>query len=155
MRSHKLVAAVTAVISLMVLVPSGAIARKHPSPGGRCAVSMEAAPRAIVSGDVVTVFGRLRCVNQANAAGQEVRLFHHLLGSPGFSFVQSTTTDANGFYEIAGADGVIETNRSFYVRSHGARSATKRVWVAERVTLSGPPEGQLLTGFANRVTFTA
>jgi hypothetical protein len=45
-------------------------------------------------------------------------------------------------------------NRQFYVRSHGARSATKHVWVAAQVTLAGPTEGQLLTGSPNRVTFT-
>jgi hypothetical protein len=154
MRSRKLVAAVTAVISLLVLVPSSAFARGHRGFDGRCAIRMNVAPREIVAGDQVIVFGRLRCVNKANAAGQEVKLFHHLLGSPGFSFVQSTTTDSGGFYEIANADAVVETNRSFYVLSHGARSATKRVWVAAQVTLSGPTEGQLLTGFANRVTFT-
>lgn len=154
MRSRKLISAITAVISLLVLVPSSAFARKHPSPNGRCAINMNVAPREIVAGESVIVFGRLRCAHHANAASQEVKLFHHLLGSPGFSFVQSTTTDANGFYELANADGVVETNRSYYVRSHGARSATKRIRVAAQVTLSGPTEGQLLTGFANRVTFT-
>lgn len=154
MRSRKLIPAITAVISLLVLVPSSAFARKHPSPNGRCAINMNVAPRPIVAGDQVVIFGRLRCVNQANAANQEVKLFHHLAGLPGFNFVQSATTDANGFYEIANADGVVETNRSWYVRSHGARSATKRIRVAAQVTLSGPTEGQLLTGFPNRVTFT-
>jgi hypothetical protein len=154
MRSRKLTTAITAVISLLVLVPSSAFARKHPGPNGRCAINVNVAPREIVAGEPVIVFGRLRCANQANAASQEVKLFHHLLGSPGFSFVQSTTTDANGFYEIANADGVVETNRSWYVRSHGARSATKRIRVAAQVTLSGPTAGQLLTGFVNRVTFT-
>jgi phage protein U len=40
------------------------------------------------------------------------------------------------------------------VRSHGARSATKRIRVAAQVTLSGSTEGALLTGYPNRVTFT-
>jgi hypothetical protein len=154
MRSQKLTTAIAAVISLLVLAPSSAFARKHPSPNGRCAININVAPREIVAGEPVIVFGRLRCANQANAANQEVKLFHHLLGSPGFSFVQSTTTDANGFYELANVDGVVETNRSWYVRSHGARSGVKRVRVTAQVTLSGPTEGQLLTGFANRVTFT-
>jgi hypothetical protein len=154
MRSRKLVPAVVAVISLFVLAPSSAFAHKHRNLSGRCALNMNVAPRQIVAGDQAIVFGRLRCANPANAAGREVKLFHHLLGSPGFAFVQSTTTDSRGFYEIPGADGAIETNRSFYVRSHGARSATRRLWVAAEVTLAGPPEGQLSTGFPNRVTFT-
>jgi hypothetical protein len=154
MRSWKLVPAVTAVISLLVLVPSSASARKHPSPNGRCAINITVAPRQIVAGEPIAIFGQLRCANPANAAGREVKLFHHLIGVGGFSFVQSVTTDAHGFYVISPADAVVETNRSFYVRSMGARSATKHVRVAAQVTLSGPTAGQLLTGFANRVTFT-
>jgi phage protein U len=160
MRSRKLVPAATAVISLLVLMPSSAFARRHHHHhhhhrfGGHCALSMNVAPRKIVAGDQVVVFGHLRCANPADGVGQEVKLFHHLLGSPGFTFVQSTTTDSGGFYEIVGADGAVESNRSFYVRSHRARSATKRVWVAAQVTITGPTEGQLFTGFPNRVTFT-
>jgi hypothetical protein len=154
MRSRKLTTVITAVISLLVLAPSSALAHKHPSRHGRCVVSVDVSPHEIVAGDPVVVFGRLRCFGPASAANQEVKLFHHLLGSPGSSFVQSTTTDAHGFYEIANADGVVETDRSYYVISHGARSAAKRIRVEAQVSLSGPPEGQLLTGFANRVTFT-
>ena len=66
----------------------------------------------------MVIFGRLRCANPANAAGREVRLFHHLIGQGGgFSYVQSATTDAAGFYVISRADGVVETNRSWYVRA--------------------------------------
>lgn len=154
MRSRTLIPAVTAVISLLALVPSSALARKHPSPSGRCVVSMQVAPRQIVAGDPVVIFGRLRCVNRTSAAGQEVVLYHHLTGLPGFTLVQSTTTDAHGFYEFGRADGVIETNRAFFVRSHGARSATKPLRVAAQATLSGSSEGALLTGYPNRVTFT-
>ncbi|HEX4837178.1 MAG TPA: hypothetical protein VFV03_01435 [Solirubrobacteraceae bacterium] len=153
MRSLRFVPAVTAVISL-VLVPSSALARRHPSPNGRCAINIHVVPREIVAGDQVVIFGRLRCVNPASAANQEVKLFHHLAGTPGFTFVQSTITDVHGFYVLYRADGVVETNRSWYVRSLGARSAARRIRVAAQVTLSGPPEGQLFTGFANRVTFT-
>jgi hypothetical protein len=49
---------------------------------------------------------------------------------------------------------VVETNRSWYARALSARSATKRIRVAAAVTLSGPTEGQLLTGYPNRATFT-
>jgi hypothetical protein len=115
---------------------------------------MTVAPRQIVAGEPIVIFGQLLCANQADAAGREVVLYHHLAGIGGFGIVQSVTTDANGFYSIAPADGVVETDRSFYVRSLGARSATKHVRVAAQVTLSGPTEGQLFTGFPNRVTFT-
>jgi hypothetical protein len=154
MRSRKLIPAVAAVISLLAIAPSSALARKHRGHGGRCAVSINVVPRQIVAGEPVVIFGRLRCHRRADAAGAQVRLFHHLLGTPGFTFVQSVTTDAHGFYLISRADGSVETDRSWYVRALGARSATKGIRVAATVTLSGPPEGPLLTGFPNKVTFT-
>jgi hypothetical protein len=154
MHSRKLTTAITAAIALLVLVPSSAFARKHPSRNGGCAISVDVSPHEIVAGDQIVAFGRLRCFQPANAANQEVKLFHQLVGLPGSSFVQSTTTDAHGFYEIVDADGAVETNRSYYVRSHGAHSAAKPIRVEAQVTLSGPTEGQLFTGFPNRVTFT-
>lgn len=157
MRSYKPAAAGFAAIALLMGAPSGAWAHKHPSPNGRCHVSIEVAPRQITAGDPVVIFGRLACRRGAQVAGQTVKLYHHLIGSRsfGFTYVQSTTTDARGFYEFSRADGVVETNRAWYVRSHGARSADRRIRVAAQVSLAGPPEGsQLLTGPANRVTFT-
>ncbi|HEY7961241.1 MAG TPA: hypothetical protein VID29_04885 [Solirubrobacteraceae bacterium] len=138
-----------------MLIPAGALALKHPSPRGRCRVSIEVAPREITAGDPVVIFGRLTCRTPAAQAGQTVRLYHHLSRLPGFTYVQSTTTDARGFYEFARADGVVETNRAWYVRSHGAQSARRAIRVAAQVSLSGPAEGtQILTGPANKVTFT-
>jgi hypothetical protein len=156
MRSVKLVPAIAAAISLLMLMPAGALARKHPSPNGRCRISIDVAPREITAGDPVVIFGRLTCREGAVQAGQTVLLYHHLLRRGfGFTYVQSTTTDAHGFYEFARADGVVESNRAWYVRSHGASSARKAIKVAARVTLSGPAEGaQLLTGPANKVTFS-
>jgi hypothetical protein len=153
MRSRMTIPATMAVISLLALVPASASAHKHPSPSGRCGISLQA-PAHIAAGEEVLIFGRLRCLNPANAAHQEVRLFHHVWGLPGFTYVQNVKTDAAGFYAITRADGVIETNRSWYVRARGARSATKHLHVSAQVTLSGPAEGQLSTGFPNRVTFT-
>jgi len=156
MRPGKLVAAAVAVTSLLALAPAGASALKHPSPNGRCRIDINVAPREITAGDPVVIFGRLLCVRRANDANQTVRLYHHLRGGlPGFTYVQSTTTDANGFYEFARADGVVETNRVWYVRSRGAQSGRKGVRVAAEVTLVGPPEGtQVLTGPTNAVKFT-
>jgi hypothetical protein len=145
-------AALTAIAMLLLLSPAAALAHKHS--GGRCRVSIEVAPPAITAGDPVVVFGRLLCAG-GGEAGQTVRLYHHLVGLPGFTYVQRTKTDANGFYELARADGVVETNRAWFVRSHGAQSASKRIRVAAQIGLNGPAEGsQLLTGPANKVTFT-
>jgi hypothetical protein len=121
---------------------------------GGCRIDINVAPREITAGDPVTIFGRLACRGHSEA-GQVVKLFHHVDGSFGFTYVQSTTTAAHGFYAFNRADGLVVSNRSWYVRSAGAQSAAKRIKVAADVTLSGPAEGsQLLTGRANHVTFT-
>lgn len=152
MRSFRLAPAIVAAASLLALAPAGASAHKHPSPSGRCRIDINA-PREISAGEPVVAFGRLRCVHRANAAGQTVKLFEHSFGTPGYRLVQSASTDAHGFYELTQPD--VTGNSSFYVRSHGAQSARRRVRVEAQVTLSGPPEGtQLLTGAPNKVTFT-
>jgi hypothetical protein len=147
--------AVSATISSLALLATGAYAFKHPSPGGRCRIGIEVVPRRITEGEPVVIFGRLVCRGRASAADQVVRLFHHIPSAPGFTEVQSTTTDAHGFYQFQRADGVVETNRIWHVRAHGAASANKGVRVAAQVTLNGPPEGtQIFTGPAGKITFT-
>lgn len=153
MRNRYLTVAVAAAASLLALAPAGASAHKHSNPSGRCSVDLNVAPRQITAGDSVVAFGRLHCTRPANAAGQTVQLFEHAHGTPGYTLAQSTSTDARGFYELTQAG--VQSDSSFYVRSHRAQSGRRHVRVAAQVTLSGPPEGaQLLTGRPNQVTFT-
>ncbi|HEV2998401.1 MAG TPA: hypothetical protein VGX16_04795 [Solirubrobacteraceae bacterium] len=154
MRIRRLTPIAATAAALLALIPASAQAFKHPGPGG-CHVNINVAPREITAGDPVVIFGRLRC-RRAVAAGQTVELFHHLRGGPpGFTYVQSVHTDANGFYEFSRADGVVDSNRAWYVLADGARSARRAIRVAAQVTLAGPPEGtQILTGVAGAVTFT-
>lgn len=154
MRFLRLTVAVTA-LSMALALPAGASAFRHPSPNGRCHIGIEVAPRLITAGDPVVVWGKLVCNRPGAAADKVVRLFHHLHGVPGFTYVQSTTTNVNGLYEFENADSPVETNRLFRVRSQGAQSANRAVRVEAEVNLAGPPEGtQLYTGQANAVTFT-
>ena len=162
MRSRTLIP--TLALAAMLLTPiaaasassgraGGRQATRHPSPNGRCSVNINVAPRQISSGDSVVVFGQLRCRPARLAAGQTVTLLQRTVEAPGYGPVQTTTTGPLGFYELT-LPGV-SANSSFFVRSHGAASGRRTVKVAAEVTLSGPPEGtQLLTGVANRVTFT-
>jgi hypothetical protein len=172
MRSIKLAPALPAAATLLALVAAGAAAagaagggsvlgraaRKHPRPNGRCDVNINVAPRLITTGDTLVAFGALRCHGRLGrsplaVASQRVKLLQHTTGTPGFTIVQTTTTDAGGRYEFTVAG--VSANSAFYVRSHGAASGRRAVRVAAAVTLSGPPEGtQLLTGPASKVTFT-
>lgn len=153
MRSFRLVPAIVAAASLLAPTVAGARQHKHPNPSGRCNVALNVAPRQITAGDPVIAFGRLNCTRRVNVAGQTVQLFEHVRGTPGYAPAQSTTTDARGFYEMTQPG--VQSDSSFYVRSHRAQSARRHVRVAAQVTLAGPPEGtQLFTGRPNGVTFT-
>jgi hypothetical protein len=154
MRFGRVALACAVATSSLAVLKTGASGFRHPNPNGRCRVSIDVVPRQITAGEPVTIFGRLLCRRQVRAANRVVRLFHHFPDTPGFTFVQSTTTDAQGFYLFQRADGIVYSNRVWHVISHGAQSANRRIRVAAQVTLSGPPEGtQILTGPANKVTF--
>jgi hypothetical protein len=154
MRFRKLApAAIVATVLLVLVAPVGASAHRHPSPGRRCRINLDVAPRLTTAGDPVVAFGRLFCARRVNSAGQTVEFFEHSFGTPGYTLVQSTMTGPLGFYELTQSG--VETNSSFYVRAHGAQSGRRHVRVAAQVTFNGPPEGtQLLTGSQNAVTFT-
>lgn len=156
MRSQRMALAIAIAMALMTLVATADArpARRILFPG-RCRINIEVAPRQITAGDPVTIFGKLTCRRHRGEAGTVVKLFHHLPDSFGYSYVQSTRTDAHGFYEFQRADGVVDSNRSWAVSARGTHSAGKRIRVAAQVTLSGPAAGtQLLTGRPNAVTFT-
>jgi hypothetical protein len=158
MRLRRLIPLACAVAGALypTLPTTAASAFKHPSPSGRCRVSIQT-PVRITAGESATIFGRLACQGRgrASAADRVVRLFRHVPGTPGFTLIQSTTTDTQGFYQLPLAAGVVETDSVWHVRSHGAESANRVIRVAAQVTLVGPPEGtQILTGEANKVTFT-
>jgi len=150
-------------LALIALTPAVASAHRIHRPrlpfGGPHRITIHAQPDPIVAGDPVVVFGRLL------GRGDEDRLvvlYHRAAGSPlGFVPVQTTRTDASGAYEFARADGLVETNRQWYVASDDAVSRIVNERVAALVTLSvsGPngqpePDGSVLeTGRGYVYTF--
>jgi hypothetical protein len=157
MRSVRLIPILAAAAALLSPAPTawanGRDAGKHPSPNGRCAINLNVAPHQITAGDSVVAFGQLRCRDQSHAGGQTVSLLERATAAPGFDVVQTSTTNAQGFYEFTVIG--LEANSEFFVRSHGAASARRTVKVGAQVTLSAPPEGtQIFTGRSSRVTFT-
>jgi hypothetical protein len=152
MRLRSLIVAAAAAVAL--LVPSAASARKHASSAG-CNININVAPRLIEASETALIFGRLRCHGKGGkaAAGKTVRLMQAPTGSGEFHVVQTTSTDSHGFYELALSG--IEFNSAFFVGSRGVRSSRRVVNVLAHVMLAGPPDGsQLLTGAANKVTFS-
>lgn len=155
MRFRGITPALAALMGALAIAPSSASAFRHPSPLGRCRLSIKLAPKVITAGDWITIWGQLSCRAPASAANQTVKLFEHVPGTPGITYVQSVSTNANGEYVIEKAGGDVTTNRFFSVRSHGAQSGWRKVLVQAEVNLSGPAEGsQLYTGPKNAVTFS-
>jgi hypothetical protein len=140
--------AIAAVCAFTALVPGSASAARV---AARHRVTINVAPRTITVGDPVVIFGRLI---RPNPSGQVVHLFHHVPGVPGFQLVQNTTTDSVGAYEFSRADGVVDTNRTWFVTSDGSFSRSVRERVYAQVTLMGPTDTNLLTGGGHPYTFT-
>lgn len=118
------------------VTPGVASAAPHHNRG----LTIAAIPRTIVAGDPVLIYGRL---NADPVAGQTIILYHHVNGqSTGYSKVGETKTLAGGIYIFPRADGVVETNRSWFVREaglHGVHSRTVYERVAALVTAAANP----------------
>jgi hypothetical protein len=137
---------------VLVLAPAAAQARRHPSPNGRHNISIATSDNPVVAGDQLAIFGRLRGPNNGNRV---VVLWHRINPRRFFSPIQRTRTDAHGFYAFLRPNGVVNTNRNWYVKSLRARSRTVHEKVFSLVTLSGPADGSNLeTGPAHKVTFS-
>jgi hypothetical protein len=121
-----------ALCALVAVIPAAATAAPHHNRG----LTINATPNPINAGDGVLVYGQL---NGSPLGGQQIILWHHLNGSgKGFTRVQSTTTNSVGFYYFARADGVVLTNREWYVTLAGDRavhSRTIKEYVAALVSL--------------------
>ncbi len=142
---------VVVAVALVALPAQDAFARKHAARNGN-QISIKVSENPVVAGDQLAIFGRL---TGANAGGRQVVLWHRINPRARFTPVQTTSTDANGYYLFDRQPGVVDSNRNWYVKSSGARSRTVHERVYAAVTLSGPPEGStLLSGPAHRTTFT-
>ncbi len=125
-------------------------------------VSIRAVPDPSTEGVPVTISGG---VSGRGRAGASVVLWHRLLTSHRFTRVSFTRANSSGRYTFFRADGVVSTNRQWYVvvDGHFSRVLSERVHalvtlnvsdtapaVGEKVTLVRPrePVPQRRTGFA-------
>ncbi len=151
MRVRLILLAVLAA-SLALALPTAASAKRHRHnpPRHNHGLTIAAAPNPISTGEPVLIYGQL---NTADHAGKQITLWHHISRTHGgFTVVQRTTTDANGFWSISRAPGVVTTNRSWFAKaSTGVHSRTVAERVHATVTLD-QPAGALQT--ATPITFT-
>jgi hypothetical protein len=111
------------------IVPALAAAAPQHNHGLTIAVT----PNPIIAGEHVTIYGQLK---GPGSAGQTIRLFHRINPNRSFTVISKTTTNGAGFYEFTRAEGVVQTNRSWFVRGPGAtHSRTVHERVAALVSL--------------------
>lgn len=115
------------VALLAVMLPATAGAAPRHNHG----LTINATPNPILAGEGVLVYGQL---NAAPVAGETIVLYHHVAGShQGFTPIGRTTTDSHGFYEFPRPDGLVQTNRAWFVRELGGQHVHSRT-VFERVS---------------------
>lgn len=137
-------ASLLAMLVAAALPAVGSAAPKH-----NHGLTISATPNPIVTGDQVLIYGQL---NLKHPAGRLIVLFHRINPASHFSPIQATHTDALGFYEFHRADGVVTTNRNWYVLGpNGSHSRTVHELVSAEVTLAASSA----TGDTNhKLTFT-
>jgi hypothetical protein len=97
-------------------------------------LTIHAVPHSIIAGEAVLIYGQLKGPDHA---GQVIRLYHRINPNPFFSVIGTTRTNANGQYEFVRPDGIVLTNRSWFVRGPGfTHSRTVHEQVAALVSLA-------------------
>jgi hypothetical protein len=127
-----LLALMAVLIALFMAEPSQASAAPHPYHNH--GLTIAATPDPSTAGDGVLIYGQLK---GPNSADQKIWLFHRINPAPRFTPVQVTRTNAQGFYEITRADGIVNSNRNWFVLGpDNTHSKTIHELVAAEVTLS-------------------
>lgn len=133
MRPRFVVLACALAASAVMALPGLASAAPRHNHG----LTINATPNPILAGEGVLIYGQLK---GTDIAGKSVVLYHHISDSgQGFTRIGVATTDSHGFYEFTRAEGVVETNRSWFVRLAGAprvHSRTVHEHVAALVSLT-------------------
>jgi hypothetical protein len=113
------------------------------------ALTIHNSPQSIVAGDPVLIYGRLLGRESAN---QRVVLWHRINPHARFTIIGRTQTDSSGRYEFTRQNGIVQTNRSWYVTGPAlSHSQTVHEQVAAEVTLT-PGATQATT--RHPITFT-
>jgi hypothetical protein len=90
-------------------------------------LTIHAVPQHIIAGEAVLIFGQLKGPDHAN---QVITLYHRINPNPGFSVIGVTRTNVNGQYEFTREEGLVNTNREWFVRGPGhthSRTVHERV----------------------------
>ncbi len=115
MRTHrftKVTAGVALLVASLIALPASASAHRHPHPHFNDGLTIAATPDPITAGQGVLIYGQLQGPNNAN---RRVYLFHRINPAAQFTIVGSRVTNDQGYYEFVRADGVVVSNRNWFV----------------------------------------
>lgn len=92
-------------------------------------------PNPVSAGDAVLLYGRLLGPGNGN---EPIRLYHHVIGSrQGYTLIATRMTNSAGYYEFFRPDGLVYTNRNWFVRGpDGSHSRTIHERVIPLVSLA-------------------
>jgi len=108
----------------------------HHPPRHNYGLTIAATPNPIVAGEGVLIYGKLEGSAVAN---QPIYLYHRIDPAARFTLISVTRTNSFGFYEFTRAEGIVMSNRNWYVLGpDGTHSRTMHEWVSSVVTLSAP-----------------
>jgi hypothetical protein len=144
-----MLATALAALALMA-IPS--LASAHPVHNR--GLTIHAIPLSISAGDEVDIIGQL---NGADAANQPIVLWHRINPASQFTIISRTTTNSAGQYEFVRADGIVTSNRNWFVRGPGlTHSRTIHERVSALVSISpDPASGGVVSGTtAHPIVFT-
>lgn len=120
--------ALAALVSAVIPAVAGAAPRENRG------LTIHAVPHHIIAGEAVLIFGRLQGPDHGNRL---IRLYHRINPRPFFTLIGTTHTDSVGRYEFTRAEGIVETNRSWFVRGpQRTHSQTVHERVAALVSLA-------------------
>jgi hypothetical protein len=144
MRPRFAVPSLLAVL-VAIAIPSTAVAHPVHNRG----LTIGVTPNPITAGESVLIYGKLE---GPTVSDQTITLYHRVNPQVGYSVVSRTTTSSTGFYEFVRADGVVMSNREWFVRGPAlTHSRTIHERVQALVSLSSNVSS---TDTSTPVTFT-
>jgi hypothetical protein len=125
-------AVLASVLSALTFAAAPGIASA--SPHHNHGLTIAVTPNPIIAGEHVTIYGQLK---GPGSGEQTIRLFHRVNPHGFFMPIGTTTTNSAGFYEFTRAEGVVLSNRSWFVRGpSNSHSRTVHERVAALVSLA-------------------
>ncbi len=141
-------AVLASALSACAFTVAPSIADAH-GPVHNRALTIHNSPHAIVAGEPVLIYGRLQ---GRDSAGQEITLYHRINPNAQFTVISRGVTDGSGRYEFTRAEGIVMSNRSWFVKGPVfTHSKTVHERVAAEVSIAASAS-EVATGQA--VTFT-